>query len=76
MYIYIYIYIYKLVAFNTSSSVGEVAHLFWQRLRIDIQRAGHRAFARWMSRRTGLQNEGVGRGGRNSFSVLEAPSGA
>ena len=66
----------KLVAFNTGSSVGEVAPLFWQRLSIDIQRAGHRAFARRMSRRTGFQNEGVGWGGRSGSSVLEAPSGA
>ena len=66
----------KLVAFNTGSSVGEVAPLFWQRLSIDIQRAGHRAFARRMSHRTGFQNEGVGWGGRSGSSVLEAPSGA
>ena len=50
----------KLVAFNTGSSVGEVAPLFWQRLSIDIQRAGRRAFAHRMSHRTGFQNEGFG----------------
>ena len=36
----------KAVASATDSPEGEVATLFWHRLAIDIQRAGHRAFAR------------------------------
>jgi len=36
----------KAVAENTDTSESEVATLFWQRLSIDIQRSGHRAFAR------------------------------
>eukprot|EP00973_Karenia_brevis_P072594 10084297-Karenia_brevis.AAC.1 len=43
----------KAVASATDSPEGEIATLFWHRLAIDIQRAGHRAFAR----RTGWGGE-------------------
>eukprot|EP00973_Karenia_brevis_P014634 1997221-Karenia_brevis.AAC.1 len=36
----------KAVASATDSPEGEVATLFWHRLVVDLQRAGHRAFAR------------------------------
>ena len=36
----------RAVAENTNTPYGEVAQHFWQRLSIDIQRAGHRAYAR------------------------------
>jgi hypothetical protein len=65
----------KLVAFNRGSSVGEVAPLFWQRLSIDIQRAGHRAFARRLSHRLGYQGEESGWARKGGFSLLEAPLG-
>ena len=34
------------VAENTDSPPGEIATRFWQRVSIDLQRAGHRAFGR------------------------------
>ena len=40
----------KRVAANTESPEGEVATQFWHRVSIDIQRSGHRAFARRVSR--------------------------
>ena len=36
----------RAVAENTNVPYGDVAQRFWQRLSIDIQRAGHRAFVR------------------------------
>ena len=33
------------VAENTDSPIGEIATRFWQRISIDMQRAGHRAFS-------------------------------
>eukprot|EP00973_Karenia_brevis_P022258 3062317-Karenia_brevis.AAC.1 len=36
----------KVVASTTDSPEGEVATLFWHRLGVDLQRVGHRAFAR------------------------------
>eukprot|EP00973_Karenia_brevis_P062490 8688710-Karenia_brevis.AAC.1 len=36
----------KAVASATDSPEGEVATLFWHRLGVDLQRIGHRAFAR------------------------------
>ena len=35
-----------LVADNTNTPRGEVAQQLWQRISVDLQRAGHRAFAR------------------------------
>ena len=36
----------KAIASTTDSPEGEVATLFWHRLGVDLQRIGHRAFAR------------------------------
>ena len=36
----------RAVANQTKQPYGEVAHRFWQRLSIDIQRQGHRALVR------------------------------
>ena len=65
----------KLVAVNNDSREGEIAPLFWQRLSIDIQRAGHRAFARRLLHRDGVEEGGVGWGVRGGFGCLEAPRG-
>jgi len=65
----------KLVAVNNDSREGEIAPLFWQRLSIDIQRAGHRAFARRLSHRDGFEGGGVGWGDRGGFGLLEAARG-
>eukprot|EP00973_Karenia_brevis_P014822 2023031-Karenia_brevis.AAC.1 len=43
----------KAVATTTDSSKGEVATQFWRRLSIDIQRFGHRAFARRVEKSEG-----------------------
>ena len=54
------------VAENTDSLPGEIATRFWQRVSIDLQRAGHRAFSRRLgsgiSRHLG---EGAGPGFRD-----------
>ena len=42
----------KAVAENTDTSETEVATHFWQRLSIDIQRLGHRAFSRRLRQRS------------------------
>ena len=42
----------KAVAENTDTSETEVATHFWQRLSIDIQRSGHRAFSRRLRQRS------------------------
>ena len=42
----------KAVAENTDTSETEVATHFWQRLSIDIQRSGHKAFARRLRQRS------------------------
>eukprot|EP00973_Karenia_brevis_P080444 11161639-Karenia_brevis.AAC.1 len=44
----------KAVAVTLDSPESEVATRFWQRLSIDIQRAGHRAFVR----RVGMAEDG------------------
>ena len=65
----------KAVAENTETPESEVATRFWQRISIDIQRSGHRGFAR-RANRVGL--DGVdGLWGR-AFGVgqsLEMPGG-
>ena len=48
----------RAVAENTDTPYGEVAQYFWQRLSVDIQRMGHRAYAR----RTGDMTGGMGDG--------------
>ena len=48
------------VAANADTPYGEVAQYFWQRLSIDIQRAGHLAFARRVTTPAGLQGDWMG----------------
>ncbi len=61
------------VADNTDSLVGEIATRFWQRIIIDMQRAGHRAF----SRRLGSAGSslGVDWGFLMRAGALEVPGG-
>ena len=54
----------KAVAENQGSPEGEVATLFWHRLAIDIQRAGHRALARRL--RCKDEDGGLRGGGSNA----------
>ena len=49
-----------MVAENQDTSYGEVAIRFWRRLSIDLERAGHRAFARRVMRGNDLEREGKG----------------
>ena len=48
----------KQVANNTITLPGEVARRLWERLSVDLQRAGHRAF----KRRAGTREMALGRG--------------
>ena len=50
--------IHRVVAEQTETPYGEVAQRFWQRLSVDIQRMGHRAYAR----RAGVRKEAWGDG--------------
>ena len=50
----------RAVAENTNTPYGEVAQYFWQRLSIDIQRAGHLAYARRVTTPVGLQGDWMG----------------
>ena len=64
----------KAVAENQDSPEGEVATLFWHRLAIDIQRAGHRALAK----RLRCKDEDGGLRSGGSFlgpRVLDMPEG-
>ena len=63
----------QVVAAATDSSPEEVATRFWQRVSIDIQRAGHRAFARRAGRSLSM-NDGV-LGNLFGVSGLEMPEG-
>ena len=49
----------RMVAENQDSSSGDVATWFWQRLSVDIQRAGHRAFVRRASKGNDLEGDGL-----------------
>ena len=48
----------KKVAINTNTPPGEVARRLWERLSVDLQRAGHRA----LKRRAGTREMAVGSG--------------
>ena len=50
----------RMVAENHDTPYGEVATRFWQRLSIDLQRAGHRAFSRRVARGRDMEGERVG----------------
>ena len=58
----------SLVADNTNASRGEVAQRLWERISIDLQRAGHRAFARRAGGSAGL-------GRSQAEGLLEATEG-
>ena len=62
----------QVVAAATDSPQGEVATRFWQRLSIDIQRAGHTALVRRVVR---LQEFSEGRGRSRDHRNLEVPWG-
>ena len=47
----------RAVAENTDTPYGEVAQHFWQRLSVDIQRSGHRAFVRRAGERTHISGD-------------------
>ena len=47
----------RAVAEYTSTPYGEVAQHFWQRLSVDIQRSGHRAYARRAGGRTNFPGD-------------------
>ena len=49
----------RMVAENQDSSPGDVATRFWQRLSVDIQRAGHRAFVRRALKGNDLEGDGL-----------------
>ena len=49
----------RMVAENQDTPYGEVATRFWQRLSIDLQRAGHRVFSRRVARGQDLEGNGV-----------------
>ena len=64
----------KAVADNQDSPEGEVATLFWHRLAIDLQRAGHRALARRLRQR-GVDGGVLGGGSLMAPHTLEMPEG-
>ena len=64
----------RAVAENTDTSETEVATLFWQRLAIDIQRAGHRAFSRRVCSNNG-EGDSMAFNGLDLGGVLEMPAG-
>ena len=49
----------QMVVENQDSSPGDVATRFWQRLSVDIQRAGHRAFVRRALKGNDLDGDGL-----------------
>ena len=50
----------RMVAENRDTPYREIAIRFWQRLSIDLQRAGHRAFSARAARGRDLEGEGRG----------------
>ena len=58
------------VAINTNTPPEEVARRLWERLSVDLQRAGHRAFAR----RTTTREFVVGGGMRGVLASIEGLS--
>ena len=57
----------KRVAINTNTPPGEVARRLWERLSVDLQRAGHRAF----KRRAGTREMALGNGVREFLVGIE-----
>ena len=64
----------RMVADNTNTPISEVAHRLWGRISVDMQRAGHRAFAR----RAGAAAAAGGDGGQawKALEVLEPAGGS
>ena len=62
----------RMVAENQDTPYGEVATRFWQRVSMDIQRAGHRAFARRAARGKDLEGEGGGVFAGSGVFLMEA----
>ena len=58
----------KQVANNTNAPPGEVARRLWERLSVDLQRAGHRAF----KRRAGTREMALGSGMREVLVGIES----
>ena len=58
----------KQVANNTNTPPGEVARRLWERLSVDLQRAGHRAF----KRRAGTREMALGMGMRGVLAGIES----
>ena len=50
----------RLVANNTNTPYTEVAQRLWGRLSVDMQRAGHAAFARRAGAPGGARRAGIG----------------
>lgn len=48
----------RLVASNTNAPIGEVAHRFWHRISVDIQKANHKAFAKRVAKAAGVGGVG------------------
>ena len=58
----------KQVANNTNTPPGEVARRLWERLSVDLQGAGHRAF----KRRAGTREVALGMGMRSVLAGIES----
>ena len=46
--------LYRLVALNTNTPLAVVAHRYWHRFSVDMQKANHRAFAKRVGGKTGF----------------------
>ena len=64
----------KVVALNTESPEGEVATLFWYRLGVDLQRSGHRAFARRVAKVMDTGDASLG-GAFGAVNLMEMADG-
>ena len=62
----------RMVAENQDTPYGEVATRFWQRVSIDIQMAGHRAFARRVARGKDMEGDGGGVFAGSGAFLMEA----
>ena len=63
-----------MVAENQDSSSGDVATRFWQRISVDIQRAGHRAFVRRTLKVKDMEGDGL-QGLLSAGALLLEPGG-
>ena len=51
----------RLVAQNTNTPCSEVAHRFWQRVSVEIQKSNHRAFAKRIAKHNFIGESASGR---------------